>query len=188
MADVYTYTFILIGMLLSLPALLVGLNMLLPNVTQRVQTRLAETPGKSFFLGVPVTAAIALFIAITAGANIGLLRGGAIVTAVLYMGLGTIGAAGMSRLLADRLGQAAAPNSHLTHLLRGAVVYEFACLFPIVGWFLFAPLVGITVVGAATLAFLKGRPRSVNSEQSAVNSEQSSVISHQIRVEQTDLL
>ncbi len=181
MADVYTYTFILIGILLSLPALLVGLNMLLPNVTQRVQTRLAETPGRAFFLGVPVTAVFALFIAMTAEANVGILRGAAIATAVLYTGLGTIGAAGMSRLLADRLSQAAAPNSQLTHLLRGAVVYEFACLFPIVGWFLFAPLVGVTVVGAATFALLKWLPKSITHEQSTE-------ISNQIRVEQAEPL
>lgn len=51
MADVYTVTFILIGIFLSLPALLVCLNLLMPGVTQRVQTGLVETPGKSFLLG-----------------------------------------------------------------------------------------------------------------------------------------
>ena len=44
MADVYTVTFIIIGILLSVPALLVALNLLLPNVTQRAQTRLPR-PG-----------------------------------------------------------------------------------------------------------------------------------------------
>jgi hypothetical protein len=176
MADVYTYTFILIGMLLSLPALLVGLNLLMPNVTQRVQTRRSKTQGKSFLFGVPVTAAFALWIAVTANANWGPLRAAAIIAAFVYAGLGTLGAAGMARLLGQRLGSIAHPNSELTHLLRGAVVYEFACLFPIVGWFLFAPLVGITAVGAATFALLKWLPRPVVSNQLPV-----------ISIEQADL-
>jgi hypothetical protein len=82
----------------------------------------------------------------------------------------------MARLLGQRLGSIAHPNSELTHLLRGAVVYEFACLFPIVGWFLFAPLVGITAVGAATFALLKWLPRPVVSNQLPV-----------ISIEQADL-
>lgn len=174
MADVYTVTFILIGILLSLPALLVGLNMLMPRVTQRVQTRLSETPGKSFFLGAMITAVFALFIAVTAQANLGPLRAAAIIAGVVYAGLGTVGAAGMVRLLGQHLSSAARPNSQLTHLLRGALVYEFACFFPIVGWFLFAPLVGMSVMGATAFAILKWLPKpqiTVGSDVSIVGNQ-----------------
>lgn len=43
----------------------------------------------------------------------------------------------------------------MINILRGAIVYELACLAPFVGWFIFAPLVGMTVLGAAVFA-LKG--------------------------------
>jgi hypothetical protein len=158
MADVYTVTFSLIGILLSLPALLVVINLLMPGVTERVQTRLEMTPGRSFVLGVPVTAAFALFIAVVSQAP-GVGQAMAIGAGVLFMGLGAIGGAGLSRLLGERLRLLAHPNSDLANLVRGAVVYELAALVPIVGWFLFIPLAGIMVVGAAVFALVKWLPK-----------------------------
>jgi hypothetical protein len=167
MADVLTVTYSLIGALICLPALLVVLNLMMPNVTERIQTRLDKTPGKCFFLGVPVTAAFLLWIAITANTNIGLLRGSAFIAAVVGMGLGTLGAAGLSRLLAERFSTLTKPNSKIMNLLRGAVVYELACVFPIVGWFLFAPVMGIMVIGAAVFGLIGWLPRTVNSNQAS---------------------
>jgi hypothetical protein len=158
MADVYTVTFSLIGILLSLPALLVAINLLLPNVTQRVQVRLEQTPGRSFVLGVPVTAAFALWIAVTSQLP-GIGQALAIVAAVLFMGLGTIGGAGLARLLGAHIRPLARPNSELTNLVRGAVVYELAALVPVVGWFLFIPLAGVMVAGAAVFALVNWLPK-----------------------------
>jgi len=173
MADVYTVVYTLIGILICLPAALVALNLLLPHLTERVHTRLDQTPGKSFFLGVPVTAAFLLWIAITVNVNLGVVRGTAFVAAVVGMGLGTLGAAGMARLLAARLTPLTQPASRMMNLLRGAVMYELACLFPIVGWFLFAPIVGITVMGAAVFALLGWLPKPVSRESSAVSHQPS---------------
>ncbi len=173
MADVYTVTFSLIGILLSVPALLVALSLLMPNVTQRVQTRLEQTPGRSFFLGVPVTAAFALFIAIASQVNIGPVQALAFIAAALLMGIGSIGGAGLARLLGERIRPLAHPNSELTNLVRGAVVYELAALVPIVGWFLFIPIAGMMAVGAAVFALVKwlpkpaGQPVSQSAAQSA---------------------
>ena len=57
MVDVYIVVYSLLGSLICLPALLLTLNLLMPQITARIETRLEQTPGKSFFLGVPVTAA-----------------------------------------------------------------------------------------------------------------------------------
>jgi hypothetical protein len=65
----------------------------------------------------------------------------------------------MARLIGARIAAVASPNSSLTNLVRGALVYELACLVPIVGWLLFAPLVGLTVVGAAVFGLLRWLPR-----------------------------
>ena len=54
MVDVYIVVYSLLGILICLPALLVALNLLMPQITVRIETRLGQTPGKSFFLGVPV--------------------------------------------------------------------------------------------------------------------------------------
>ena len=172
MVDVYIVVYSLLGILICLPALLVALNLLMPQVTGRIETRLEQTPGKSFFLGVPVTAAFLLWIAITANVPIGVVRGTAFVAAFVGMGLGTLGAAGMTRVLAKRITPLINPSSKALNWLRGAVMYELACLFPIVGWFLFAPIVGITVVGAAVFGLLGWLPRPTVSEQVVVASNQ----------------
>ncbi len=171
MVDVYIVVYSLLGILICLPALLLALNLLMPQITARIETRLERTPGKSFFLGVPVTAAFLLWIAITANVPIGVVRGTAFVAAFVGMGLGTLGAAGMSRLLAKRI-TLINPSSEAMNWLRGAVMYELACLFPIVGWFLFAPIVGITVLGAAVFGLLGWLPRPTVSEQVVVAGNQ----------------
>lgn len=158
MADVYAVTFIIIGILLSLPALLVALNLLLPKMTIHAANRLKYTPIKSFAVGLPIALTFLTWVVATAQANFGPLRASAFIVAFIGMGLGSIGAAGMSRLLAERLGPISQPNSELTHLVRGAIIYELACLTPFVGWFLFIPLVGIAVMGAATFGLLGWSP------------------------------
>jgi hypothetical protein len=159
MTDVYIVVFTLTGILISLPALLVALNLLLPHITTNAATRLAKTPGRSFILGVPVTAAFLLWIAITSQVPFGPIRATAFLAAVAGMGLGTLGAAGMARLLGERLKPISGPTSTLTSLVRGALVYELACLFPIVGWFLFIPLAGIMIMGAAVFGIFGWLPR-----------------------------
>ncbi|MCB0010768.1 MAG: hypothetical protein KDE34_02680 [Anaerolineales bacterium] len=154
MADVYIVVYTLLGMLITLPALLVALNLLLPRVTTRTAQRLSQTPVKSFFMGLPLVALLSLWIAMTAQAAFGPLRFTAFAAALFGMGLGTLGAAGLARSLGARLEPMLSPASAMLNLLRGAVVYELACLFPIIGWFLFAPIVGTTVIGAAIFGII----------------------------------
>lgn len=158
MADVYTVLFIVIGMLISLPGLLVALNLLLPGPAERIQERLAASPRRSFVVGVPLTAVLLLWSFVAAESGSGLLRGSAFLLGGLWMGLGTLGAAGLARLLGQRLAPLSRDSTHLTDLVRGAVVYELACLFPLVGWFLFAPITGIMLVGAAAMSLRRKRP------------------------------
>ena len=170
MADVYTVTFILIGILISLPALLVGLNLLMPGITIRTQVRLRETPGRSFWLGMGVTAVFLIIILFTAQIP-GLGQAFAFGLAVLGMGLGSLGAAGMARLLGERIRPLAKPNSDMMNNLRRGVVFELACLVPFVGWFVFAPLVGMTVLGAAVFALVGWMPKPVRREAVAVGGQ-----------------
>lgn len=170
MADVYTVTFIIIGILISVPALLVGLNLLMPGVTIRTQVRLRETPGKSFWLGAVLTAVLLITILITAQIP-GPGQAFAFGLVVVGMGLGSLGAAGMARLLGERIRPLAKPNSDMMNLLRGAILYELACLVPFVGWFIFAPLVGMTVLGAAVFALIGWMPKPVVQEATAVSAQ-----------------
>ncbi len=159
MADVYTYLFITLGILLSVPAILVAFNLLMPNVVTRVHARLDKTPGKSFALGLPITLLLGLFAVANFESSVGFLQMLAFITLFLIMAVGTVGGAGIARLLGERLAPQSQPNSRMAFLLRGAVVFELACLAPIVGWLVFAPIMGITAIGATVFAFLKWVPK-----------------------------
>ena len=164
MADVYIVVFTVIGILLSVPALIITISLLMPRVTKRVQTRLSQSFGKSFALGIPITGAFLLWVAITSQAGNGLVQAMAFIVAVIGMGLATIGAGGMARLLGERIGDNSAPHSEMHNLVRGSIIYLLACMTPIVGWFLFVPIVGIAIVGAAVLGLLGKSAREQGSE------------------------
>lgn len=170
MADVYTVLFISLAILTTFPALLVALNLLFPHLISSVESRLTHTPAKSLFLGVPVVCAFALGIAATASAGAGPVRALAFIGGTLAMGLGTIGAAGLARLLATRLQPISPAASPLAQFTRAAVVFELACLFPIVGWFLLLPIATVGMMGAATFALLRGVARG-NPQLSAVGNQ-----------------
>jgi hypothetical protein len=159
MADVYIVVYTLLGILLTLPPLLAALSLLIPCTVNRAQTRLEATPGRSFVLGGAVTAVTAIWVAVTTSTGSGAVSALGFIAALLWMGIGTLGAAGMTQLLGERITLWSAPHSRFFQLVRGAVFYELACLFPLVGWFLFAPIAGITLVGAGLFALLKWVPR-----------------------------
>ena len=168
MTDVYIVVFSLIGILISLPALLVALNLLFPKGTGRAAARLQHTPVKCFLVGLPLTFFLILTIMITANAGIGFIRTLSFITTFVAMALGTFGAAGLARVLGQRIARTAAPNSDLANLIRGAIVYELSCLFPIVGWFIFIPVAGITLLGAAAFAVVGWVPQVSRPEAAAV--------------------
>ncbi len=165
MADVYIVTFSVIGILISFPGLVVALNLLLPRTVERAYIRLNRTPVKSFILGALVTLVIGVWVAALAGAPSGALKGIAAVSAVIGLGLSSIGVAGLARLLGERISFLGETRSELVNLVGGAVIYELACLAPPVGWFLFLPLSVVTTVGAAVFALLRWVPRQKQEEQ-----------------------
>ena len=159
MADVYIVVFTVIGILLSVPALIITVSLLMPRVTKRAQIRLSQTFGKSFALGLPITGAFLLWITITSQVDVGPVQAMAYAAAVIGMGLATIGAGGMARLLGERIGDSSRPHSEMHNLVRGSIVYLLACMTPIVGWFLFVPIVGAAIVGAAMFGLLNWMPK-----------------------------
>lgn len=155
-ADVYIGLIIFITILLSFPALLIALNLFWPHYCQRTAERLTVTPIKSFFFGLLVLLIMGGFTAVLT--NIGPGQALALLSLVFILGLGTLGAAGSSLALAQRLNAWSQPASKLKQLVRGALLFELAALFPFVGWFLFTPLVGTAGIGAAIFAFFRWRP------------------------------
>jgi hypothetical protein len=171
MADIYIVVFSVIGMLISFPGLMAALNLLLPKVTESAYLRLAHTPVKSFMLGLPVSAVFTLWILITANIKVGPVQALAFIAALIWMALASLGAAGIARLMGERIDALNQHASGLANILRGAVIYQLACLFPLIGWFVFWPIASITVTGAAIFGLLHWvpKPKSIASPPAEMN-------------------
>lgn len=163
MTEVYTVTLSIIGFLVTYPGLAAALNLLLPGPTGKAYERLAYTPVKSFVVGLFVGGLFLLPAGVLIGAGPGPVKAIGFLIGLVGGGLATIGAAGMARLLGERiagLNQGDMPT--LGQIVRGAVVYELACLVPAIGWFLFLPIVWFMLMGAAAFGLVGwgAKPRS----------------------------
>jgi hypothetical protein len=160
MADVYIVVFTVIGFLISYPGLMAALNLMLPKVTDSAYQRLAQTPGRSFMLGLPVAVAFSLWILITANIGVGPVQALAFIAGLIWMTLGALGSAGLTRLLGERISEWNQTGTAIGNIVRGAIIYELAFMFPILGWFVVLPLTSIVVLGAAIFGLLGWVPKS----------------------------
>lgn len=159
MTDVYIVALTIIGILISYPGLMAAINLLLPQATSTAYHRVAETPGKTFFMGLLLTAILAFWILILSQVGSGALRSIAAIFGILTLGFSAVGAGGLVRLLGDRIGYLTGTAAEMKNLIRGAVIYELACFTPIVGWFLFLPVMSIMAMGASLFGILGWMPR-----------------------------
>ncbi len=157
MTDVYIVTLAIIGYLISAPGLAAALTLFLPRVTETAALRIQQTPGRAFVAGLPVTLVMGLMAGVLNGIG-GPAQALAFIIALVWLGALALGTAGMARLLGERLAGMVG-GSEMGNILRGAVIYELAALTPVVGWFLFTPLMSQVAVGAALFGLLRWAPR-----------------------------
>jgi len=152
MADVLLGTLVVLGLLVTLPALWLFLRALFPAAVARAAGRLEGSPGTCFLAGLLPWAL--LFVG-----GVALLSKGPPPLKLVGFGLVSagfvvegIGLAAVSGILGARLPSDADAGRPWRGLVRGAVCMELAFLLPFVGWFALMPLVSVTAVGAALLA------------------------------------
>jgi hypothetical protein len=151
MADVLAVTLVILGLLVTLPALWLFLRALFPGAVARGRARLETSPGVCFLAGLLPWALFFL-------AGLALLSKGApplkflgflmVAAGIVVEG---IGLAALSTLVGDRLPSTADEGKPWRGLVRGAVCMELAFLLPFVGWFGIMPLASVAAVGAALL-------------------------------------
>jgi|GEM_PF-7018927 len=156
MAYVYGVAFTFLFLLVCLPGLLVTINLLLERLTDRTYTRLRWTPVQAFLVGLPAALVLTVWIggASNAGATVIAVAGAAVGLSLLAVGL-----AALARLLGERMADWTGSDASFKNLVRGAVVLSLAVIFPIAGWFVFLPLVGITAIGASLFGLVGWLPR-----------------------------
>ncbi len=150
MADVFTVTFLILGMLITLPALWLLMRALFPAAVDRSRGRIAATPVRCFLAGLlPAVLALALM-AQPAPAGKGL---GVVLFLVLVL-ISGIGLAGLSTIVGERLPSTADDGRPWRGMVRGAVCLELAFLLPVLGWLGILPIALVTGLGAAIMALV----------------------------------
>jgi len=158
MTDVYIITLSIVGFLVTSPGLAAAINLFFPKMTGTAYLRIKQTPIKAFFAGLPVTLFFAFWVVVLISAA-GPLQGLAFALGTVWLGILTIGTSAMARLLGERLAGMISGGTELGNILRGAVIYELATLVPLVGWFLFTPIMSQVAVGAAMFGLVGWAPR-----------------------------
>ena len=71
------------------------------------------------------------------------------------LALAALGLAGLSRLVGRRIALLAPEMDEYPAFLRGAGFLVAACLFPVLGWFLFAPATFVVALGVGVSALVR---------------------------------
>jgi hypothetical protein len=154
MADVFSVTFILAGLMITLPALWLLMRALFPGAVDRSRGRIAATPVRCFLLGLlPAAVAFGLLVQpAPVGKGLGFLL---FMVLVLVAG---VGLAGLSTIVGERLPSTADEGRPWRGLVRGAICLELSFLLPFLGWFGILPLALVTGLGAATMSLRSPAP------------------------------
>lgn len=179
MANVFANAFAVIGVVIMLSSLLVWTAYILPRPVSRALQRLETNPWQSFFAGLVVLAMAGatfylalsmraklreqletLFDVLTKYAGVARTNGDAgtlahellYITIIPFVIALVIGGAAFARLFAQRAD--AAGNRPVASLVGGAFVLSAAIFLPLVGWFVFLPIVAAMSAGAGMLSLV----------------------------------
>ncbi len=161
MTDVYAIIANLIFLALTYPALLLVWRLFFPEQVQRARSRITKTPWKSFGFGIASALLAAIPAAILFSLPAQLFQVLGWIWIVLLLALSSSAAAGISAELGDRIQTLSGSQfSELGSFLRGAAAWEFASVFPVIGWLLVLPAGLLLTLGAGVFAFFHWEPRS----------------------------
>ena len=135
--------------------LLLTTALLFPVHTKRAEYALETDPKKSFFKGLGVLALL-IFSLMLQNIPFPLVKLVSFGFTLLLLSLVVLGGAGTAHLMGRRISEMQEKRTSFTSLAGGSVVYSLAIGFPIIGWFLFAPIALVFAMGAGWSAI---RPR-----------------------------
>ena len=152
---------LVLGVLVALTGYFLFARSLFPAFVSRSEQAWTERPISTMALGLPVSALLVALSVLLLNAPVGALRVFGFATMGLSLGFVFAGTAG----LAARIGRGLLAPSDAEKpglaMFRGGIVLELTMLFPILGWFLVAPLAIVGGAGAASLALLRRSARAV---------------------------
>lgn len=172
MEQVFETILIITGVVISLVALFIVLSLLISGVANRTRTVILEHPVRSFLIGLlnfVCSAAVAGLLSQLGGWWVSVFQ----MIAFLILGwlvvLALVGTAGIVSLLRERMG--ASGHSPMRGTMLASLLLVLAMLVPFAGWFVFAPIVLLTGLGAALFTLFR-RERSQGMKPPAAQIEE----------------
>jgi len=153
MSDVLMWVAIASGFIVGLPALWMLSRGLWPEAFEKRCAAARQGMGLSFVLGLLPAIFFSFLIALMAkrlGPVPGLIISGTLIV------WGLVGVVGIASLIGERLWPAGEPWKQTRN---GGLVVICCALIPIVGWFLFLPLMAVTGMGLNLRCYFMGKPR-----------------------------
>lgn len=161
MADIYAVFGTLLTLGITYPALLTLWRTIFPDLVQRSQQRLVSTPWKSLGMGClsAVLASVPALILFALPSQLTQVMAWGWI--LLLLVLSSMAAAGLAQEIGERLHSVSGESfSPLGAFLRGALCWELAVVFPIIGWGVILPVSLLMTLGAGTSALINRQPGS----------------------------
>lgn len=158
MIEIIALIFLIPAATITLIALLVTISYLWPQRTAQASQILDNSPGRSFIIGFVNLLFFGILAAFLSqqGDFAGLL---ALLILLVLLGIAVLGMGGFLLLLAARIFPQIPDD--LKARLKTAVLLILALLAPILGWFIFTPLLLILGLGAGIMAlFRRQKPQA----------------------------
>ena len=142
---------IVVGLIATWSAMLIGISLLLPNQVGKSEYILETETKSCFWKGLIMLLVLAFsFLLLYLPLPITKILGQVVL--MLYFATLVVGSAGLAKLMGRRMSEMSGSRNSFANLVQGTIVYSLAMGFPYFGWFLFAPLTALYATGAGMQA------------------------------------
>ncbi len=158
MANVLTVVWFVIAYVLAQTSLMFWAAMMFPARVERARERVENRPAKCFFSGLLVWGLHFLVaMAFIKEGNPGPLQLFGWITLAPMLAGSVLGGGAFAEIVAERIRQRSGSTAVVPTLLGGALATTLGGLMPVIGWFVFFPLVSFIAVGAGYPALFRPR-------------------------------
>lgn len=139
------------ALIATLTGLLTVTALLLPRQTNKASFALNRSPWRCFWGGMGLLIVLIVGVICLSIAN-PILKVAGVLILVALAGVATVGASGLSLLLGQRIGEMSGARTSFGSLVRGSLAYSVGLMFPLIGWYVLAPISMISALGAGACA------------------------------------
>ncbi len=161
LAQVQAAVAVFVALMVSLTGLFTSTAILLPIHTQKAEAALNQSPKRCLLGGLALLLVGALAIAFL-NAPVPPLKLAGVLLLLLLGALVTLGGAGMAQLMGKRISEMSGAQTSFGALVRGSIAYSVGVFFPLIGWYILAPLSILCALGAGVAALRPARKTSIN--------------------------